>query len=82
MPDIPELPSVIDDSRFTWSEVEPGFYVGSFIGYVDHTSGDGFFAYDMKSQLIGAFEALNLAMMHLTEIFLHNSEEVEYPRLS
>lgn len=78
-----EIPSVVDDSRFTWSEVEPGFYVGSFsgnfIGYVDHTSSEGFFAYDMKSQLVGEFEELEQAMVRLTDSFLPTSEVVVYP---
>ena len=78
-----EIPRVVDDSRFTWSEVEPGFYVGSFagnfIGYVDHTSGVGFHAYDMKSQSVGEFDALDVAMVRLTDSFLPSSEVVVYP---
>ncbi|MFS0853028.1 hypothetical protein [Microbacterium sp. 179-I 3D4 NHS] len=52
-------------SDVLWACVEDGFHVGSrggdFLGYVDRQADGHYLAFDARSQVIGAFLALNEA---------------------
>lgn len=58
--------------RTVWARVEDGFHVGSragdFVGYIDRRGAGEFYAFDMRSQLVGVFSDLASATAAFTDI--------------
>ncbi len=51
--------------RTVWARVDDGFHVGSragdFVGYIDRRGAAEFYAFDMRSHLVGVFADLSSA---------------------